>query len=135
VSEAPVILFDGVCNLCNATVKIVLQNEARPLFQFASLQSEAGRALVAKHHITADSIVLVDGDRVFVRSAAALRIARHLRFPWKLFAAFWIVPWPLRDLVYVAIARSRYAVFGKSDACMVPTADMRARFLEDRVPA
>lgn len=128
--DGPVILFDGVCNLCNASVLFVLAHEDGARFRFASLQSTLGQELVRRHRVIADSIVLVEGGRAWVRSGAAVRVALGLRWPWRALAAFWIVPAPLRDLGYAVVARLRYRVFGKRDACMVPTPALRARFLD-----
>jgi predicted DCC family thiol-disulfide oxidoreductase YuxK len=130
----PVILFDGVCNLCNGLVQFVIARDPAARFAFASLQSNAASKLLDRHRQTTplpDSIVLVDGDRVFTRSSAALRIARGLGFPWMLAYAGIVVPKPLRDAVYDRVARNRYRWFGKRDVCMVPTPELRGRFLDD----
>jgi len=131
--DAPVILFDGDCNLCHGAVQFVLRRDGRARFRFASLQSAAGRALVAAVDANAtlpDSIVLVHRGRLRTKSAAALAIARGLRLPWPLLSVFWLVPFPLRDLVYEWIARHRYRWFGRRDECWVPTPALRARFLD-----
>lgn len=127
-----VVLFDGVCNLCNGSVRFIIERDPRARFQFAPLQSPAADRLIAAQADRAslpDSIVLVDEGRLYVRSAAALRIARGLRFPWPLAWVFILVPRPIRDWVYDLIARHRYAWFGKRDECMVPTPEVRGRFL------
>lgn len=131
-----VILFDGVCNLCNGAVQFVLDRDRHKRFRFAALQSEAGQALLRQRGLTPpdpgadpDTIVLVEGDRVSDRSTAALRIARHLGFPWVLAGIFWLLPRPLRDWVYRFIARNRYRWFGKSESCRLPTPELRGRFL------
>jgi predicted DCC family thiol-disulfide oxidoreductase YuxK len=134
----PVVLFDGVCNLCNASINFVLDHErGGPAgeLRFASLQSEAARGLLAGMGRAVpegdpDTIALVEDGRLFERSAAALRIVRRLRWPWRMLAAFVVVPRPLRDLVYRWVARNRYRWFGKSDVCRVPTPELRARFIE-----
>ena len=129
----PVVLFDGVCNLCNGSVRFVIERDPRKHFQFAPLQSETATTLIgglANPLAMPDSIVLVDDGRLYVRSTAALRIARRLRFPWPLLWVFMAVPRPLRDWVYDVIARHRYGWFGKRDTCMVPTKEIRDRFLE-----
>lgn len=126
-------LFDGDCNLCNGSVKFILRRDRRGRFQFASLQSAAGRQALAAVGATGplpDSIVLVRDGRVAMKSAAALQIARGLRWPWPLLAVFWLVPRPLRDLVYDWIARHRYRWFGKNEACLVPSPELRSRFLD-----
>ena len=127
----PVVLFDGVCNLCNASVTFIIDRDPEALFRFAPLQSDVGRALVAECEVEGeDSIVLVEDGRCHVRSDAALRIARRLDGLWPLLGVLLIVPRPLRDAVYRLIARNRYRWFGKQDACRLPTPDLRARFLE-----
>ncbi len=130
----PVILFDGVCNLCNGFVQFVITRDPHERFAFASLQSHAAAKLLKGRYQVVDvpeSIVLVDGDRLYTQSTAALRVARGLRFPWNLAYAFVIVPKPIRDVVYGWVARNRYQWFGKRDVCMVPTPELRARFLTD----
>lgn len=128
-----VVLFDGVCNLCNAAVRFVIERDPGGRFRFAALDSEAARTL---RHATGapaalpDSIVLVDEDGEFTRSDAALRIARRLTFPWPLAYVFILVPRVLRDALYDWIARHRYRWFGRRDTCMVPTPELRGRFLE-----
>jgi predicted DCC family thiol-disulfide oxidoreductase YuxK len=133
--EHPVVLFDGVCNLCNGAVNFAIDRDPEGRLRFASLQSPAGRQVlerVGRSVVDGDpeSIVLVDGGRVYERSAAALRIARYLSGPWPLVGALWVVPRPLRDWVYRLIAANRYRWFGRSDSCRVPTPELRARFIE-----
>lgn len=128
----PILLFDGVCNLCNGAVQWVIARDPSARFRFASLQSEAGRALLAKHGLpegALDTVVLVDGDAHFTKSDAALAVARRLGGAWSLLAVFSLVPRPLRDAVYDWVARNRYARWGKRAECWVPTAELRARFL------
>lgn len=128
---SPLLLFDGVCNVCNASVKFVVEHEREPRMRFASLQSEVGARLVAQHELPNDvsTVILLEGGKVYTRSAAAVRVLRSLKRPWSWLAALWIVPWPLRDLGYVVFARLRYRIFGKRDSCMVPTPELRMRFL------
>lgn len=128
----PIILFDGVCNLCNRAVDFVIARDPRGIFRFASLQSEAAKPLLARCGMAADSlesIVLVEDDACHVRSAAALRIARRLTWPWPALYALVVLPRPLRDAVYDWFARHRYRVFGRRQACRLPTPDLAARFL------
>ncbi len=127
-----VVLFDGVCNLCNGTVQFIIAHDPSAHFRFAALQSEAARRLLGETQMSGtllDSVVLVENVRVYTRSTAVLRVARRLSFPWPLFFALIVVPRPLRDMVYELIARHRYAWFGRRDACMMPTPELRARFL------
>ena len=129
-----IVLFDGVCNFCNASVQFIIDHDPAKRFAFAPLQSDVGKELLRERGVAApdgdpDTIILVDGDRVHMRSGAALRIARHLAGAWKLLAAFLVVPWFLRDLAYVIFAKNRYRLFGRSDTCRLPTPEFRARFL------
>jgi predicted DCC family thiol-disulfide oxidoreductase YuxK len=128
----PVLLFDGVCRLCSRSVNFIIRRDRYRRFRFAILQSPvAERLLLAADapHPLPESMIVVDGGRCYTRSDAALRIAKRLPFPWPLFAVFWIVPRPLRDLLYRTVARNRYRWFGKHESCMVPTPDITARFL------
>jgi len=124
-----IVLFDGVCNLCNGAVRFVLARDPRGRFRFASLQSDVARRLL-KGDGPAETIVLIDAGKIYTKSTAALRIARGLRFPWPLLYALAVIPRPLRDFVYDWVARNRYRWFGKRDTCMLPTPQMRGRFLE-----
>jgi predicted DCC family thiol-disulfide oxidoreductase YuxK len=127
-----VLLFDGVCTLCNGFVQFVIQRDPAGRFQFATLQSDAARRLLqAAPQPLPDTLVLVENGRMFLRSTAALRVARGLKFPWPLAFALVVVPRPLRDWLYDIVARNRYRWFGRRDVCMVPTPELRARFLSD----
>jgi predicted DCC family thiol-disulfide oxidoreductase YuxK len=139
--DAPhaVVLFDGVCNLCNGFVQFVIPRDPDGYFRFAALGSEAAaRVLSTARHAPhaphggplVDSIVLVEDGVVYVRSAAALRIARHLGFPWVLGYGLTILPRPLRDEIYDLVARRRYRWFGRRETCMVPGPGVRDRFLD-----
>jgi predicted DCC family thiol-disulfide oxidoreductase YuxK len=119
--------------VCNAAVQFVVAHEREPSLKFASLQSDVGRRIVKERALSGDidTVVLVDGDRVFLRSSAAVRVLWSLGAAWPaLGALLWIVPKPLRDLGYDIFARFRYRLFGRKDACMVPTPELRARFVE-----
>lgn len=133
MTSAPAtLLFDGVCNLCSGVVQWVIAHDAGARFRFASLQSDAGRALLAEHGLpldAMDSVVLVDGDRHWLRSDAALELLRRIGGGWALLAALRIVPRPLRDAVYGWVARNRYRWYGRRAECWVPTPELRARFL------
>ncbi len=127
-----VILFDGICNFCNSSVNYVIEHDPKGYFKFAALQSEIGERLKEKFcidTIRTDSVILIEDDKVFTRSTAALRIARKLSGPASLLYAFIIVPRPIRDLLYDQFAKRRYKLFGERDACMIPTPEIRARFL------
>lgn len=129
----PILLFDGVCNVCNASVQFIVKHEKQQVIQFASLQSDIGTRLAKEHGIDAsdlDTVVMVDGGRVHTRSSAFVRVSKHMGGVWKVLGALlWIVPKPLRDLGYVIFAKNRYRLFGKRDECMIPTPELRARFL------
>ena len=131
-----VVLFDGVCNLCNGFVQFVIPRDPDGYFQFAALNSEAAARVLsttseARHGgPLVDSIMLVEDGVVYVRSAAALRIARRLGFPWVLGYALMIVPRPLRDAIYDLVARRRYRWFGRRETCMVAGPGVRDRFLD-----
>ena len=127
------IVFDGVCNLCNGFVQFVIARDPARRFQFAALQSASARRVLERHNAPdplPDSIALVEEGRVFTRSTAALRIARRLTFPWPLTTVLFAVPRPLRDWMYGVVARYRYRWFGRRSHCMVPTAALRSRFLD-----
>ena len=131
--DNPLVLFDGVCNFCNASVQWILRRDRAGRFRFASLQSAAARAALARIGLVdfhADSVVLIHDGRHYLRTDAALRIAKLLGFPWSMFAVFLVLPRFLRDPAYRLIARYRYRWFGKRDTCMVPTKEARARFLD-----
>ncbi len=123
------VLFDGVCNLCNASVNFVIDRDKRSYFKFAPLQSEAAKALGETVTGDPDSIVLIENGKRHDKSGAALRIARRLNGAWPLLFLFIIVPPFIRDSVYRYIARNRYKWFGKADACRMPTPELKARFL------
>jgi predicted DCC family thiol-disulfide oxidoreductase YuxK len=130
----PIVLFDGVCNFCNRSVNWIIRRDRRGRFRFAALQSEAGTALQERHGLdpsALDTLVLVEDGRVYVKSTAALRIVRRLRSRWRALYGLIAVPRPVRDFAYDWFARRRYRWFGKRDECMVPTADVRERFLTD----
>jgi len=128
-----IVLFDGVCNLCNGAVAFIIARDRRAQFGFASLQSDAGRRLLRElsgDDALPDTFVLVEDGRMFTQSTAALRIARRLGFPWSLAALLTVLPRAIRDGAYRLVARNRYRWFGKRETCMMPTADLRRRFLE-----
>jgi predicted DCC family thiol-disulfide oxidoreductase YuxK len=131
MSAKSLLLFDGVCNVCNASVLFIVDRDPREHFQFASLQSELGARTLREHGLPMDldTVVLIEGGKAYVRSSAALRVARRLRWPWPLLYALVLVPRGLRDVLYNAFASRRYALFGKSDSCRVPTPELRRRML------
>ncbi|QTC43121.1 thiol-disulfide oxidoreductase DCC family protein [Bacillus sp. V3] len=126
-----VILFDGVCNLCNSSVQFIIQRDSGKVFKFASLQSEIGKRYKELFNIPAstDSIVLLMNDKVYKESTAALLIASRLKWPWKWFRIFQVIPKPIRDKVYKWIAANRYKWFGRKESCMIPSKEDRDRFI------
>ncbi|MBA4495277.1 thiol-disulfide oxidoreductase DCC family protein [Paenactinomyces guangxiensis] len=132
-TDRAVILFDGVCNFCNKWVNLVIRHDPHGEFHFASLQSETGQSLLSANGLQSadlDSIVLIDKDGCFTHSTAVLRICRKLDGWWKFLYFFIIVPRPLRNIVYRWVAKHRYQFFGKQDSCMIPTKEIRSRFLD-----
>jgi predicted DCC family thiol-disulfide oxidoreductase YuxK len=129
---SPVILFDGVCNLCTGGVRWIIRRDRRAVFTFASIQSPAGRHLLEKVGLGPDpgSMILIDEAGVHSRSDAAIRIATRLGFPWSLSRVAGVLPRGIRNAVYSWIARNRYRWFGRRDSCMVPDERWRSRFLE-----
>ncbi len=128
----PIILFDGVCNLCNGAVQFVIKNDKKKLFRFAALQSEAGIELSKKYQFPTDSMktfILITNNKYFTRSTAALNVGKMLGGILALGYVFIIVPTVIRDGIYNWIARNRYRWFGKKDTCMIPTPELRERFL------
>jgi predicted DCC family thiol-disulfide oxidoreductase YuxK len=132
-SDKQIILFDGVCNLCNGAVNFIIDRDPKARFQFTALQSESGQQLLKKHGLPTGemkSLVLLTDDQVYLRSTAALRIARQLSGLWPLFYASIIIPTPLRNAAYDLVAKYRYKIFGKSESCRYPSPDLKSRFLE-----
>lgn len=131
-SGQPVILFDGVCNLCSGAVQFIIRHDPKAVFRFASLQSEYGQSCVARLGYDPNelqSIILIKGHEAWRKSDAALQIAAQLSGGWPALVVFRIVPRFIRDAVYDWIARKRYSFFGKKDSCWLPTPELRARFL------
>jgi predicted DCC family thiol-disulfide oxidoreductase YuxK len=127
-----ILLFDGVCNLCNGMVSFIITRDKKGKFKFSSLQSEAGRSWLERVGLSEnefDSFVLIKNENYYLKSTAALKTLRELGGIWKIFYVFIWVPRPLRDFLYDIIAKSRYKVFGKRNTCMIPTPEIEARFL------
>tara|TARA_R100000306_G_C4355599_1_gene132534 strand:- start:475 stop:888 length:414 start_codon:yes stop_codon:yes gene_type:complete len=132
INAKQIILFDGVCNLCNSSVLFVIKRDKKNRFRFAALQSDAGRRLAKAYGIDTaqtDSIILIEGQDCYAKSSAALRIARELSGAWPLLYGFILVPTSLRNWVYDWVAKNRYRWFGKKDSCMIPTASLQSKFL------
>jgi predicted DCC family thiol-disulfide oxidoreductase YuxK len=133
-SATPIILFDGVCGLCNGFIDWVLRHDKRSAFRFAPLLSNSGRVLLAQHGLAPnyiESIVLLDGTKTYYRSTAALQILRRLGLPWSIATVFIVLPPHLRDIPYDFIAERRYRWFGRTQQCRIPSASERARFITD----
>ena len=127
-----IILFDGVCNLCNSSVQFILKRDNKKRFLFSSLQSDAALKLLLQLNVKnskLDSIVLIEGNKFYDKSTSALRIAKELSLFWNLFYVFIIIPKPIRDAIYDFIAKNRYKWFGKKDSCMFSMHGYKDRFL------
>lgn len=133
IDNSHIILFDGVCNLCNGSVNFVLDRDKKRIFKFGALQSEIGKELLRKynveHSIGYDSVVLIKHPKVYKKSGAALEVARHLGGLWPALYVFKIIPSVIRDFIYDLIAKNRYRLFGKSEACRLPEPGIKERFL------
>lgn len=132
-ASGPLVLYDGDCALCNASVSFIVDRDREGAFRFASLQGTVGRAMLLEHALSTDALdtlVLVEDGRAHVRSTAALRIARRLRSPWSWLWVLALAPRWLRDPPYRFVARHRYRWFGKAHACRLPTPEVRRRFLD-----
>lgn len=139
------VLFDGVCNFCDSSVNFIIEHDPTGYFKFAPLQSDEGKRLAneygfesataaesaqaASDLIPIDSVILIEEGNAYTHSTAALRITSRMGLPWSLLYAFIIVPTPVRDFFYKLFARYRYRFFGRKDQCMLPSPEVRARFL------
>ena len=127
-----IIYFDGVCNLCNASVDFVIKKDKNKKFRYASLQSEAGQKILAENNFSKadyDSFILEHKGKVYIKSTAALQVAINLGFPLNLMGIFLLIPSFIRNWVYELIAKNRYQWFGKKETCRLPSAEERALFL------
>jgi predicted DCC family thiol-disulfide oxidoreductase YuxK len=130
--DSPIVVFDGVCNLCSGAVRFILNHDQSGRYMFLPLQTTPGQSLLEEHGIDsedAETFLLIKEGIPFVRSSAALEIARDLGW-WRWLRVFRVVPRPWRDALYVLVARNRYRWFGKRDTCFVPTRDERKRFID-----
>lgn len=128
----PVILFDGVCNFCNSTINFVMRKNKKRNIKFTTLQSFAGTQLLQQYGFAENdlqSFIFIENGKAYNKSSAALRVCKYLSGGWRLCYAFLIVPKFIRDGVYDFVAKNRYKWFGKREECMIPTQDMKARFL------
>jgi predicted DCC family thiol-disulfide oxidoreductase YuxK len=127
-----IILFDGVCNLCNSSVKFIIKRDSDGQFKFASLQSETGQTLLRMHGLNKDlsSFVLLEDDKVYLKSSAALHVCRKLDSAWPILSLFRFLPPFIRDFLYDFVAKNRYKWFGKEESCLVPSPEWKQRFLD-----
>ncbi|MGM0933082.1 MAG: thiol-disulfide oxidoreductase DCC family protein [Bacteroidota bacterium] len=132
--DKKIVLFDGVCNLCNGAVTYIIKHDKKDIFRFASLQSELGRKLVSERGMDPDdldSIILIEpGVAYFRKSTAALEISKDLSGGASLLQYFWFIPESLRDGIYNLIANNRYKWYGKKESCMIPTPELKSKFLD-----
>lgn len=131
--DNPIVVFDGVCNLCNNVVKFIIKRDKRNQFRFASFQGKKGNEILKHFRLNendTNSFLLIQGDKIYFRSGGALRVLKKLGGWYSLLYAFIIVPKFLRDPIYNWVARNRYKWFGKKDSCMVPTTELKERFLD-----
>lgn len=127
------VMFDGVCNLCNGFVQFVIRRDSKGRFRFVSLQSDFAHEQLRRRGLDPDamhSVVVMDEGTMLQRSDAVLRIAGYLSWPWPMLKMFRIIPRVIRDGVYDLIAGSRYRLFGRQEACMIPDPSVKSRFIE-----
>jgi predicted DCC family thiol-disulfide oxidoreductase YuxK len=128
-----IVLFDGVCNFCNSSINFIIDRDSGNTFRFAALQSDKGRALLLEHSVedtsSLDSVVLIKNKKIYKKSAAALEIVRDLDGLWPLLYIFKLLPSFILNILYDAIARNRYRLFGKADTCRIPTPQLKQKFL------
>ena len=130
-SSPPVVLFDGVCKLCNGSVNFILHRDRKGRLKLAPLQSDYGRQVLASHEVQSDpmdSIMLLEGKRLSTKSTAIIRISKYLDGLWPLCMIFLIVPRLIRDFIYNIVAKNRYRWFGKYDTCRLPDPEFEDRF-------
>lgn len=132
MATQPILFFDGVCNLCNGVVAFLIKQDTKGVLKFASLQSEAAQRRLQPHGELKklDSVVLLEDGQVFQKSIAVLKVLKRLPWYWQWAQVFWIVPMSVRDVVYDWIAKNRYRWFGRQEQCMVPTPELKNRFLK-----
>ncbi|WP_316747498.1 thiol-disulfide oxidoreductase DCC family protein [Pedobacter gandavensis] len=127
--EHGVIFFDGICNLCNHTVQFIINRDQQDYFRFAALQSDAAKAEPAILNNGLNTIVLLEGGKAYYRSTAALRIAKRLGGLWPMLYGLIIIPPFIRDFFYQLISKNRYRIWGKQDSCMIPSPELKSKFL------
>lgn len=131
-ADKTVVLFDGVCNFCNATINFLIDRDPTDRFRFAAQQSNIGQKVMQQHGLTdlmLNTIIVLDNGKMLTESGGALRLARYMPFPWRLLSWLAIVPPFLRNWGYRLVAKNRYKMLGQADACRMPTPEIRAKFL------
>lgn len=131
INNEKILLFDGICNLCNNLVLFIIKRDTESQFKFASLQSEMGKLLLKKYILESNNlntVVYIKGEKYFLKSTAILNIIKDLGGYWKLFYVFILIPKFIRDFIYDLIAKSRYRIFGKKESCMIPNPEINQRF-------
>ncbi|MFT5647928.1 MAG: putative DCC family thiol-disulfide oxidoreductase YuxK [Aureispira sp.] len=132
IEPPAIVLFDGVCNFCNHSIQFIIKRDKKSYFKFGALQSEEGKALLKKHGLSSeilDTIVLIEGGKAYTYSTAPLRIVRKLSLLWPICFIFILVPTFIRNPIYKWISKNRYKWFGKQESCLMPTPEIRSRFL------
>ncbi len=132
--QKKIILFDGVCNLCNASIQFIIKHDKKDEYRFAALQSPIGQKMIQERHINTadmDSIILIEpGVAYYTKSTAVLKVGKNFGGLWSLLAVFEWIPEGIRNVVYDFIAKNRYSWYGKKDICMIPTPEIKAKFLD-----
>ena len=132
--EHPIILFDGVCNLCNGSIQFVIKRDKKSVFRFGALQSEEAKEILSSFHTTAEEVnsaILIENGKMFLASTAVIKILSRLPH-WHWFRIFMVVPKFLRDFAYHAVGKYRYKIFGRQESCMIPTPELKAKFIDNR---
>ena len=126
-----IILFDGVCNLCNSSVQFIIKHDPKAIFNFSSQQSEFGKKLIETYHLERfDSIILISDERIYFYSDAILEVVKELSSWVRFLYIFRFIPKSIRDRIYKLIAKYRYRIFGKKESCMLPSKEIETRFLD-----
>lgn len=128
-----IVLFDGVCNLCNGFVNFIIKQDKKAIIKFATLQSEIAKEILKVHqinHLESNSVIVLIDDKIYTKSSAALMILKELGGVWKMFFAFYIIPKFIRDFFYNIVAKYRYVLFGKKDICIIPSQEIVDRFIQ-----
>ena len=130
--ENPLILFDGVCNLCNSSVQFIIKNDPAGYFKFAPLQSEISQNILKRYNMKTDdydTFILYENNRIYTQSTGVLHVIKHFKNYYRFFYFFIIIPSFIRDYLYNFVARNRYRFFGRKEVCMIPTPELKARFI------